>query len=206
MSATPTTPEQILFPTRISPIGVFFVIVSSLTIAFALVTFLSTRLPIPLMVLLFAVVGCCAVLLRNAIEEMAAVTIEWSSQGVTCRRLLGSVSYYWSHIERVELYDPGATFGDFGRHEGGRSAIGLYLRDAAKANKPASDVPDVMLVSRVGEAAEKIPKLADRLSNAKRFGGGRDSRKIGGVAPAASPPRAGKQFRRSAAAKKASAA
>ncbi len=205
MSSSPSTPEQIQFPTRFSPIGVYFAVVSSLTITFALATFLSTRLPLPLMGLLLAVIGCCVVLLRNSIEEMGSVTIEWSSQGVTCRRPLGSVSYYWSHIERVELYDPGATFGDFGRHEDGRSAIGLFLRNPANANKPASDVPDVMLISRVGEAAEKIPKLAERLSNAKRYGGGKDARKIGVNAPVVSP-RSSKQFRRSAGGRKASAA
>ena len=198
-TSTPTT-EQLVFPTHVSPIGVYFAVVSSLGIAFAIATISTSRLPIVLMVLLFAVVCCCVALLKNAIDEMGAVTIEWSSQGVTVRRLLGSVSYYWSHIERVDLYDPGATFGDNGRHEEKRMAIGLFIRDPAKVNRAPGDLPDVMLVSRVGAAAEKIPKLSERLSNAKRYGGGKDGRKIGGTVPAGNG-RSPKQFRRSAAAK-----
>ena len=121
----------------------------------------------------------------------------WSARS---HNILAEQSHYnWSNIERVELYDPGATFGDFGRHAESRSAIGLFIRDPAKTNRQLGDLPDVMLISRVGAAAEKIPKLSERLSNARRYGGGKDSRKIGSSAPAGKG-RTAKQFRRSAAA------
>ena len=207
MSASPPTTDKVDFPTCVSPIGIYFAVVASLIIVFAASTFLTTKLPIVLMLLLVTVVACCFALLKTAIDEMGAVTIEWSNQGVTVRRLMGSVSYYWSHVERVDLYDPGATFGDNGRHAENRSAIGLFIRDPAKPNRPSGDLPDLMLISRVGDAAEKIPKLSERLSNSKRYGGGRDGRKIGSAAQRSAAPaapakaRSSKQFRRSAASK-----
>lgn len=199
MSSSPTTSDKIHFPTHLSPIGIYFAVVPGLVVVFAAATLLTTRMPIVLMILIGAVAACCVALLKQAIDEMGAVTIEWSNQGVKVSRPLGSVDYAWSHIERVELYDPSATFGDNGRHEEKRSAIGLYIHDPAKKNRPSGDLPDVMLISRVGAAAEKIPKLSERLSNARRYGGGKDGRKIGTNAPAGKG-RSGKQFRRSAAA------
>lgn len=199
MPTSAQTTDKIQFPTHASPIGIYFASVSSLTIVFAVGTLVTARLPIILMLLLVAVAACCVALLKQAIDEMSAVSIEWSNQGVTVGRLLGTVNYTWSHIERVELFDPGATFGDNGRHEEKRTAIGLYIQDPAKKNRPSGDLPDVMLISRVGAAAEKIPKLAERLSNARRYGGGKDGRKIGTSAPAGKG-RSSKQFRRSAAA------
>ena len=195
-SSTPPSNDTVTFPLHLSPIGIFFTIVPALVIATAAYCFMIYKLPIVLMLLMIAVSGCCAALIKAAIEEMGPVTVEWSTQGVTVRGVLGAMSYYWSHIERVETYDPGATFGDRGRHEEQRVAIGLFIRKPAKKNVVGDDVPDIMIISRAGEAGEKIPKLAERLSNARRYGG-KDTRKIGGQ-PANS--RQARQFRRTASA------
>jgi hypothetical protein len=199
MAANTPHSETVEFPHHPSPIGVFFVVVPTLVVVFGAIVIASYRLPWIMYILVATVMGCAAVLAKTAIDEIGKVKIEWSAQGVTVHRILGSESFYWSHVERVELLDPGATFGDNGRHDEGRSAIGIFIRDPQRKDRPLSDTPDAMLVSRVGEQAGKIPKLAERLANAKRFGGGKDGRKLGGSAPS-QPGRAAKQFRRTASA------
>lgn len=197
MPANAQPQEQVIFPAHVSPIGIFFVVVPVLIMIFGALSLSMMRLPIVLMILLLVVMGSCAVLLKSAVEEMGQVVIDWSGQGITVKTLLASTSYYWSHIERVELYDPGATFGDKGRHEELRMAIGLYLRDPERKQRDESEPPDVMLVSRTDGSADKIPKLVERLSNAKRYGGGKDARKLG-AAGSANGGRAARSFRKQA--------
>ena len=194
-ASTPAT-EQVEFATRVSPIGIFFGVVSASVVVCAAITMASHKPPVLLMLLMMGVMGCCIKLLKNAIEDMGQVTIEWSSQALVVHRLTGNSSYSWSQIDSVKLFDPGATFGDHGRHEEKRAAIGLYLRDPERKQLP--DLPDVMVVSRAGEDAEKIAKLCERLAHAKRFAGGKEVRRVGAVAIPAG--RAAKSFRRTAAA------
>ncbi len=204
-SSTPPTSDKVVFPPSFSPIGIFFVVVPSLVVLGIVACLVFQRLPILVMLPLLAVAGCCVVLAKEAIDEMGKVTIEWSPQGLTVHRTLGSVSYYWSHMEGVEGYDPGATFGDFGRHEEKRAAIGLFIRDPNRKARDAGAMPDVMIVSRAGAEGEKIPKLVERIAHARRYGGGKGSRKFGAAAPAnvASKPTAksksARSFRRAAA-------
>jgi hypothetical protein len=115
------------------------------------------------------------------------------------RRITGSSTYYWSQIDRIEVFDGGASFGD---NEERRAGIALYMRDpqrkvAGDAPKKVGDAPpDVQLISYTGDMAAKIPKLVERLSNAKRAaGGGKDARRLG--AKPAQGNKAGKSFRRS---------
>ena len=193
--STPAS-EKIAFPARFSPIGAFFVVVTGGIVVCSALAMLGHRVPVLLMLLIVGVMACCLKLLKEAVEDMGDVTIEWSSQGLDVHRLTGSSSYSWSQIDGVELFDPGGTFGDHGRHEEKRAAIGLYLRDPERKQRPA--LPDVMVVSRAGEAADKIPKLCERLSHAKRFAGGKDARRLGGHAASPVAGRAVKSFRRTA--------
>lgn len=188
--------EKIAFPPRFSPIGAFFVVVTGCVVAFSSVAMFDHKVPVLLMLLIVSVMGCCFKLLKEAVEDMGSVTVEWSSQSLEVHRLTGSSSYSWSQIDAVELFDPGATFGDHGRHEEKRAAIGVYLRDPARKQRPA--MPDVMVVSRAGEAADKIPKLCERLSHAKRFAGGKDARRLGAHVASPAAGRAAKSFRRTA--------
>lgn len=202
-ASTPSV-DKIVFPASYAPIGIFFAVVPILVVLGIAACLVFVRLPILVMLPLLAVAGCCVVLAKEAIDEMGQVTVEWSAQGLTVHRVLGSVSYYWSHMEGVEGYDPGATFGDFGRHEEKRQAIGLFIRDPNRKARDAGAPPDVMVVSRAGDAGEKIPKLVERIAHARRYGGGKDARKFGAAPPAksASKPAAAKaarSFRRTAA-------
>ncbi len=206
MSGSAANTDQMVFPAHPSPIGIFFVAVPGLIIVFIGVCFSIYVLPLILKILLLPVLGSCIYAVKNALDEMGQVTLEWSGQGLTVHRILGSDSYYWSHVEGVELYDPGATFGDLGRHEEKRQAIGLFVRDPARKQRPHGSPPDVMVVSRAGEAADKIPKLVERLSNAKRFGGGKDARKLGAAAATDSKGKPAKSSKSSKAFRRTSAA
>lgn len=186
--------DTLVFPMHVSPIGIFFVIVPTVVILFTGMALWTTKLPLPLIGLLLVVVASCVALAKAAIDEMGAVTIEWSGQCVTIHRVMGSETYYWSHVERIETFDPGATFGDLGRHEEKRIALGLLVCDRTKKGALAEAPPNVLLISRVNEDKERIPKLAERLGNAKR-NGGKEMRKLGGAAQAANG-KSPKSFRR----------
>ncbi len=204
-SNTPPSADKVVFPRSISPIGVYFVVVPSVVVLGIAACLVFQRLPILVMLPLLAVAGCCMALVKESIDEMGQVTVEWTSQGLTVHRTLGSVSYYWSHMEGVEMYDPGATFGDFGRHEEKRAAIGLFIRDPNRKARDAGAMPDVMIVSRAGDEGDKIPKVVERLAHARRYGGGKEARKFGAAAPAkveskpAAKKKAARSFRRVAA-------
>lgn len=187
--------EQIAFPMSRSPIGAFFIVVPALIIVVGAIAQITTKMPLLLRFMILAVMASCIVLLKSAIEEMCDISVEWSAQGVTVKNLFGATTYYWSQVERVELFDPGATFGDMGRHEETRHAIGLYIRNPDKQQRADGDPPDVMVVSRAGSAGDTIPKLVERLSTAKRYGGGKDARKLGGTGNA-NGSRSAKAFRR----------
>jgi hypothetical protein len=198
-ASTPAV-DKVVFPASFAPIGIFFVVVPALVVIGIAACLMFHSLPIFVIMPLLAVAGCCVYLVKEAIDEMGPVTVQWSTQGLTVHKALGSVSYYWSHMEAVEGYDPGATFGDFGRHEEKRQAIGLFLRDPNRKSRDAGALPDVMIVSRAGEAGENIAKVVERLAHARRYGGGKDARKFGAAqsnsAAGAKPARA---FRRAAA-------
>lgn len=202
MTATAPTTEKMVFPAHAAPIGIFFIVVPTLVILATAACLLLQRLPFFLIMPMLAVAVSCMVLVKEAIEEMGQVTLEWSGQGLTVHRVLGSVSYYWSHVEAVESFDPGATFGDLGRHEEGRTAIGLFIRNPMRKERPIGAPPDVMLVSRTGEDGDRLPKLAERLGFVRRYGGGKEARRLGGAAgeaPAKPKTKAARSFRRTAA-------
>ena len=183
------------FPARVSPIGAFFVLVPFLSLVTIGWTIAHHRLPIYIILLLVVVAGCCGKLLKEAIEDLGPVGVEWTNQGVTVSRLLGSYSFTWSQVEKVEKHDPGATFGDFGRHEDSRAGVGLFIRNPDRKERAIDAAPDVLILSRCGADAEKVGKLAERLTHAKRFAGSKDPRRSG-VGPAGN--RSNKVFRKSA--------
>lgn len=198
--AAPKPPaERADFPMRISPIGGFFLAVPALIIVVILWTIAAHPLPIYIIVLLLVIVGCCGKLVMEAIIDVGQVSVEWTSLGVTIYKPIGSCTFTWSEVEKVEKHDPGATFGDMGRHEEGRAGVGLYIRNPNRGAERERDAPpDVLIVSRCGAEAERVAKLAEKLAHAKRFAGGRDPRR--GGATAASGGRSAKAFRKTAAA------
>jgi len=205
-AATTPASEQMVFSPAIAPIGVFFALVPAFISLAALVAIIFNSLPLSLIALLLGLVGCCTMLIKRAVGDMCQVTVEWSPQGLTIHRLFGGATYPWTHIERIEMLDPGATFADFGRHEELRAGVGLFLRDPSRKERLPGDPPDVLVLSRCGGEAERIPKLTEKLSAAKRgANGGRDIRKIGAPPTIGAPKQAkagksGKGFRRNAAA------
>lgn len=189
--------ERIDFPARVSPIGAFFVLIPTLILFTIGWTIVHHRMPIYIILLLLVVAGCCGKLLKEAIEDLGPVSVSWTSQGVTVNRLIGSYTFSWSQVEKVEKHDPGATFGDFGRHEDGRAGVGLFIRNPDRKDRAIDAPPDVLILSRCGSDADKVANLADRLVHAKRFAGGKDPRR-GGVVPAGGANRPNKAFRKSA--------
>ena len=192
--AAPKLPtESMDFPARISPIGGFFLAVPTAIVATIVWTITFHALPIYITALLIVIAGCCVKLVKEAIEDLGQVTVEWTTQGVTVNRLIGSFAFSWSEVEK---HDPGATFGDSGRREDGRAGVGLFIRNHERGKERVSDtLPDVLIVSRCGADAERVVKLAEKLAHAKRFAGGRDPRR-GGIAQPAG--RSTKAFRKTA--------
>lgn len=209
MTPTPTAAvpnaEQITFPASYTPIGVAMLVVSALIVVAIMYVTIMLKIPLVLKVMLGLLAGSCFMMIKATLEDMSAVTITWTAQELVVARMLGSVSYPWSHIEGVKAFDAGATFADAGQNEeDGRAAIALQMRQSARVANPKdktaqlAEVPPAMIISRAGDEAAKIPKAVQRLNIAKNTaGGGGDVRKFGA---AASGGKSAKAFRRSQAA------
>lgn len=208
MTASTNAPasDQMVFPAAISPIGAFFVAVPAaiiLTAAFVLVTH---ELSLIVIAVLPIVMVSCAMLIKQAVTDMCEVTVEWSSQGLTVGRITGGTAFVWTEVEKIEAHDPGVGFGDAAGGDG-RASLGLYIRNPERKEREHGEPPDLIVLSRAGVEAEKIPKLVDRLSTAKRGAGGKQGRRFGAPPPAVGKPAkgakstkgaGGKSFRRTA--------
>ena len=184
MPANVPASDTIEFPAQRSPLAIFFVVVPVLTIVTIAIVVLNHKLPIYLMCLLGVVAIGCLALAKAALETIGDVTLELTGEELVVKRLLGSASYSWSHIESVKKFDPGPTFADT-RSEEGSAGIGLFLRDPERKKEREADAPpDVLIVSRNAEEADKVAKACERIANARRkaMGGAGDQRRgaVGG--------------------------
>jgi hypothetical protein len=188
MTANANAPssENMVFPAAIAPIGVFFVVVPAAIILAAIYVLVRYNLPWIIIASLPVVIVTCGMLIKQAVSDMSEVTVEWSSQGLTVRSALGGSIYSWTELEKIELHNPGASFGDRGRADDARASIGLFVRDPSRKEREHDAPPDVTILSRSGDDVAQLPKLVERLSAMKRGnGGGKDGpRKFGAPAPA----------------------
>ena len=181
MTATTPPADQIEFPAQKSPLAMFFVVVPTLTIVTIALVVMQHKLPLYLIALLLLVGGGCMMLAKAALESLGDVKIDLTGEELVVRRLVGSASYSWSNIESVKMLSPDPTFADI-RGEEGTIGIGLFMRNPDKKKERDADAPpDVLIVTRSAEEADKVAKACERISNARRkaLGGGGDQRRGG---------------------------
>ncbi len=178
----PTPPaDQIEFPAHKSPLAIFFVVVPTLTIVTIAAAVIQHEMPLYLIALLLLVGGGCIMLAKAAVESLGDVTIDLTGEELVVKRLVGSASYSWSNIESVKTLRPDPTFADI-RGEEGTIGIGLFMRNPDKKKEREADAPpDVLIVTRSAEEADKVAKACERISNARRKAMGGGDQRRGGI-------------------------
>ncbi len=177
----PTPPaDQIEFPAQKSPLALYFAVVPLLTAVTIAVAVMQHELPMYLIALLVLVGGGCIMLAKAAIGSLGDVKIDLTGEELVVNRFIGSASYPWLNIESVKILTPDPTFGAV-RGEAGTIGIGLFMRNPDRKKEREADAPpDVLIVARSAEEAEKMAKACERINNARRKAmGGGDPRRGG---------------------------
>lgn len=172
--------EVVEFTGSMSWLAIALAVVPALVVLQSAYVLVVKPVPWPLIALLLAVMGSCAMLAAKALEGILATTVKLSPQGIDITRTLGSQSLSWMDIEDIKLVPAPGTFADNPGHNlASRIGIGVFLRANAKDREDPNLADEVLFVGSE-EDTSRLLGIMERI-NLHR------NRKL----PRAAPPRIG---------------
>jgi hypothetical protein len=161
--------ETVTISQRPTALMIIFVVLPVLIMLQVSSIALSRGLPLPLMVLLIAVMASSIALAGASLELIMPVTLILNRQGLIVRRLLGAKLYGWSDIGDMRLVAANGQLSDDPQADGLKQVgIGLFLRSNQRSGnaKPAADArrdADSIIVSCASSHALKLQELIETL-------------------------------------------
>lgn len=159
--------EVLELPGRMHPVLSALAIVPLAIVVLAVAGMALTPPPIPLIIILLVLIGCCLGLSWQAASHIMGGKLKMTPEGLKVSRLFREEIFPWASIEKCKVMPATGTFGDNPLSDAGqRVGVGLFLRDLPRKRDHDLDA-DVVLCAGDKENVQSMMRVAQRVQNAK---------------------------------------
>ncbi len=163
-SAKPRSmPNDFELPGRMNLIVALLAFVPMMIVIFILLALAVEPLQIPLVVLLFVVGACCAMLCYEALKIMLGGAMQVGDDALVVKRFLSEDVYPWATIEDCKVMPATGTLGDDPLSEASeRIGLGLFLRNTERQREHDLDA-DIILCAGHKDDARNLIRLSQKV-------------------------------------------
>lgn len=158
--------NEIELPGNMNPVLAMLGFLPMMTIIMIGLALAVEKTPIPLIILLLLVAGCCVMLSWAALQVLLGGKLTFDENGLTVHRLLSETHYPWGSIEGCKVMLATGTFGDDALVEmDERAGVGLFLRGLDRRREHDLDA-DVVLCAGARSRLQPLMQIANKVQAA----------------------------------------
>lgn len=187
--------KEIELPGSMNPVLATLAFLPLMAIVLIALALAIEEAPIPLMILLAIVAGCCAMLSHTALKLMMAGKLKLDEDGITIERFLCEERYPWTSLEACKVMPATGTFGDDALIEADeRAGVGLFVKGLDRQREHDLDA-DIVLCTGSKAHLQPLMQIAKKVQAAIKRA--QQPVRRGPARPSARGPRQGQsqQFR-----------
>ncbi len=158
--------SEIELPGNMNPVLAMLGFLPIMTVILIALALALEETPIPLIVLLILVAGCCVMLSWTALQVLLGGKLTFDDEGLTVQRFLSEKCYPWSSIEACKVTLATGTFGDDALVDvDDRAGVGLFIRGLDRRREHELDA-DVVLCAGLRTHLQPLMQIANKVEAA----------------------------------------